>query len=177
MKNILTLIVLTLFSLKLTAQQINHSIAKSDLFKDEYKNSNIVLVEDDGKGGVFVVRSFGGMYSSGFGYYFERYDSNLKLIKEFEYEIKRTDMILQGSVIGIIVNNNEVTLIDFVYDGSAGAYLCKALTSNIDEFNFKSRELFRIDIEKIKHFSFFSGGDFDSDSGAKMILNEGYPNE
>ena len=75
------------------AQEIPNSIIKSDVFKDEYKHSYIYLVEDDGNGGVFIVRSYaGGIFSSGAGYYFEHYDSNLKLIKEYEYEMKRSDV-------------------------------------------------------------------------------------
>ncbi len=52
------------------AQGIQFQIKKSDVFKDEYKHSSIVLVEDDGKDGVVVVRSYvGGVFSSGSGYF------------------------------------------------------------------------------------------------------------
>ena len=89
MKKILFSIVLSMLTLSAFAQEIPFKIQKSDVFKDEYKHSSIVLVEDDGKGGVIIIRSyFGGVFSSGSGYYFEHYDANLKLIKEFEYEIK-----------------------------------------------------------------------------------------
>jgi hypothetical protein len=173
MKKIIAIVTIALSSFFVSAQEIKHTIKKSEVFKDEYKNSNIILVEEDGSGGVFIVRSyFGGAFSSGFGYYFERYDSNLKLVKEYEYELKRSDAIKQSSVLGIFKNGNEVSLIDFVYDKSAGAYICSALSSSIDNFNFKSKELFRIEAEMIKQFSFFSNSGFDNDSGASMIVNE-----
>lgn len=160
-------------SFVVSAQNINCKIVKSEIFKDEYKHSDIELVEDDGSGGVFIVRSFyGGVFSSGFGYYFEHYDTNLKLIKEFEYRLNRSEVIRQSSVIGIITNGNDVSLIDFVYDKSQGAYICSALTSNMNDFNFKSKELFRMNSEEIKQFGFLSGGGFDEDSGASMIVNE-----
>lgn len=38
------------------AQQIPFQLKISDVFKDEYKRSSIVLVEDDSKGGVVIVR-------------------------------------------------------------------------------------------------------------------------
>ncbi|HLP64104.1 hypothetical protein [Flavobacterium sp.] len=162
-----------LFSVVSSAQEINCKTTKSEVFKDEYKYSNIVLVEEDGNGGVFIVRWYrGGVFSSGMGYYFEHYDSNLKLIKEFEYEMKYSEVIKQSSVIGVITNGNDVSLIDFVYDKSQGAYICSALTSNMNDFNFKSKELFRLNSEEIKQFSFLSGGGFDKDSGASMIINE-----
>jgi hypothetical protein len=42
---------------------------------------------NDGNNGTLIVRSYqGGGFSSGSGYYFEHYDSNMKLIKEYEYE-------------------------------------------------------------------------------------------
>lgn len=78
-------------------------VQKSELFKDEYKNSTIVSVADDENGGVVIVRSFlGGLFTSGaHGYYFEHYDANMKLIKEFEYELNRG--VVLGSVVhGII---------------------------------------------------------------------------
>jgi hypothetical protein len=86
--------------------------------------------------------------------------------------MKYSDVIKQSSVIGVITNGNEVSLIDFVYDKSQGAYICNALTSNMNDFNFKSKELFRLNSEEIKQFGFLSGGGFDRDSGASMIINE-----
>lgn len=161
------------FSLVSYAQEINCQTTKSAIFKDEYKYSNIVLVEEDGSGGVLIVRWYrGGVFSSGAGYYFEHYDSNLKLIKEYEYELKYSEVIKQSSVLGVITNGSEVSLIDFVYNKSEGAYICSALTSNIGDFNFKPKELFRLKSDEIKQFSFFSGSGFDRDSGASMIINE-----
>ncbi|MDF2932937.1 MAG: hypothetical protein K0R36_2268 [Chryseobacterium sp.] len=155
------------------AQGIQFQIKKSDVFKDEYKHSSIVLVEDDGKDGVVVVRSYvGGVFSSGSGYYFEHYDSNLKLIKEFEYEIKYSKAVRQSSVLGVIMDGDKVNIIDFIYEKDQKAYICSAMSSNIDDFNFKKTELFRVNSDEIKQFVFFNSGVFDDDSGASMIVNE-----
>lgn len=173
MKKILFSIVLSMLTLSAFAQEIPFKIQKSDVFKDEYKHSSIVLVEDDGKGGVIIIRSyFGGVFSSGSGYYFEHYDANLKLIKEFEYEIKYSKAVKQSSVLGVIMDGNNVNIIDFMYEKDQKAYICSAMSSNINDFNFTKKELFRLNSEEIKQFGFFSAAGFDGDSGASMIINE-----
>ena len=171
-KAILSVLFLTL-SLASFAQEIPFKIQKSDVFKDEYKHSSIVLVEDDGKGGVVIIRSYaGGVFSSGSGYYFEHYDANLKLIKESEYEIKYSKAVKQSSVLGVIMDGNNVNIIDFMYEKDQKAYICSAMSSNINDFNFTKKELFRLNSEEIKQFGFFSAAGFDGDSGASMIINE-----
>lgn len=155
------------------AQQIPFEIKKSDVFKDEYKHSSIALVEDDGKGGVIIVRSYsGGSFSSGNGYYFEHYDANLKLIKEYEYEVRYSKAVRQSSVLGVIMDNDIVNIIDFIYEKDEKSYICSAMSSSVNDFNFTKKELFRINSEEIKQFGFFSSAGFDGDSGANMIINE-----
>ena len=160
------------------AQEIPVQIVKSELFKDEYKYSNILLVEDDGNGGVLVVRSYqGGAFSSGLGYYFEHYDSNLKLIKEYEYESKqkRDDKKISGYILGVIMNGQEISMIEFIKDKKEGMSICNALTSNINDFNFTSKELFRMPTEDTKSgssWSLFGNSNSDRDRGATMIVNE-----
>ncbi|MCD1115916.1 hypothetical protein [Chryseobacterium turcicum] len=173
MKKALLCLAITLLSVISFAQKIPFQIKKSDVFKDEYKNSSIVLVEDDGKGGVVVVRSyFGGVFSSGSGYYFEHYDSDLKLIKEFEYEIKYSKVVKQSSVLGVIMDGDKVNIIDFIYEKDEKAYICSAMSANINDFNFTKKELFRVNSDEIKQFAFFTTAGFDGDSGASMIVNE-----
>lgn len=176
MKKIALSLLLGLFSFHLFAQEIPHQILKSEVFKDKYKYSSIVLVGEDSDGGVIIIRSYqGGIFSSGIGYYFEHYDSNMKLIKEFEYPLKYSDVEKQSSVLGLFLNGNEVHIIDFLYNKEEKAYLCASNTANIGDFNFSKKELFRINSDEIKqfgYFSMFSLGSFDNDSGASMIINE-----
>jgi hypothetical protein len=174
MKNFLSCIVFAMLSWHAVAQDIPFQITKSALFKDEYKRSSIALVEDDGSGGVLIVRSYaGGAFSSGLGYYFEHYDANLKLIKEYEYEVvqKKGDKRVYGSILGIILNGQEIHMIEYLYNKSEKAFICNSLSSNINDFNFTSKELFRIDSEQVQKGGLFSGG-YDNDSGASMIINE-----
>ena len=164
------------------AQEIPNQTVKSEIFKDEYKYSSIVLVDDDGNGGILIVRTyFGGVFSSGSGYYFEHYDANMKLIKEYEYERvqKKSDKKTVGTILGIILDNQTVRLIDYVYSKTDKAFICNALSSNINDFNFTSQELFRVNSEEIKRppmVSFMGIGsgyrNYDDDAGANMIINE-----
>lgn len=155
------------------SQEIPFQIQKSEVFKDEYKHSSIVLVEDDGKGGVIIIRSFnGGVFSKGYGYYFEHYNSEMKLLKDFEYELKYSEAIKQSSVLGLIMNGDEINIVDFLYSKDEKAFICSSNTASIDNFKFSKKELFRVNSEEIKQFSFFSSSSFDGDSGASMIINE-----
>ncbi len=157
----------------INAQDIPFKIQKSEIFKDEYKHSSIVLVEDDGKGGVIIIRTFnGGVFSKGYGYYFEHYNSEMKLLKDFEYELKYSEAIKQSSVLGLIMNGDEINIVDFLYSKDEKAFICSSNTASIDDFKFNKRELFRVKSEEIKQFAFFSTASFDGDSGASMIINE-----
>lgn len=173
MKKFIAILCISLSINGLQAQEIPTKITKSEVFKDEYKHSSIILVEDDGNDGVFIVRSYaGGLFSSGAGYYFEHYDSNLKLIKEYEYEMKRSEIERYGSILGVIMNGDQVSLIDFVYNTKDKAFVCSALTSSINEFKFNKKELFRIASEDVMKSQWFGGNQFDGDSGANFIVNE-----
>jgi hypothetical protein len=173
MKQKILVLATLLLSVISFAQDIAVQVKKSKIFKDEYKHSSIVLTEDDGNGGIIMVRSYyGGAFSAGAGYYFEHYDSNLNLIKEYEYELSKFKLISQNSVMGIIMNGQDVHIIGFDYEKSEKAYVCSALSANISDFKFTKSELFRLKIDEIKRFGLFTSSQYDGDSGANMIVNE-----
>ncbi|WP_157485848.1 hypothetical protein [Flavobacterium soli] len=173
MKKIFYVLAICMLSFGIKAQDIPFKMQKSDVFKDEYKHSNIVLVEEDGKGGVIIIRTFsGGVFSKGYGYYFEHYNSEMKLIKDFEYELKYSQAVKQSSVLGLIMNGDEINIIDFLYNKDEKAFVCSSNTASIDDFKFSRKELFRVKSEEIKQFAFFTSSSFDNDSGASMIINE-----
>lgn len=148
-----------------TAPEIPFQIKKSEVFKDEYKHSTIISVDEDSQGGTIVVRSYaGGAWSGAHGYYFERYDANLKLVKEHEYELKR------GMVIGTMVNGDKITIVDFNFDKDQQMFICTANVATVNEFKFTPTELFRFQKKDIKKGWFERG--FDNDHMANMLVNE-----
>lgn len=175
MKKLICILVIAMMPLAASAQKIPFQFQKSEVFKDEYKFSSIVLVEEDNKGGVVIVRSYrGGMFSSASGYYFEHYDDNMKLIKEYEYEMSYSKAVNWSSVLGLIMDNDQINIIDFVYDKDSKAYVCSSNSADINDFKFSKKELFRLNSEEVKRFGTFTlfGTGFDNDSGASMIVNE-----
>lgn len=173
MKKLLCLLAFALMPVPDFAQEIPFQMQKSAVFKDEYKFSNILLVEDDGNGGVVIVRSYrSGNYAKDKGYYFEHYDEDMALIKEYEYELKNSDTEKGNVILGLIMHKNQVNIIDYAYNKSEKAYVCSAISSSINDFQFTKKELFRIASDQIKKTAFFSLRSFDNDSGASMIVNE-----
>jgi len=171
MRKLFTCLAFAMLTWNSFAQEIPAQIVKSEIFKDEYKYSSIVLAEDDGKGGILIVRSYaGGAFSSGLGYYFEHYDSNLKLLKEYEYQskIKKEDKKIYRSILGVISDGNKINMIEYVYDKKEQSVICNALTSDVNDFDFTSKELFRLDSRDTNG----SGSARDNDAGALMIINE-----
>lgn len=157
--------------LQMQSQEANIpcQVQKSAIFKDEFKNSTIVSVSEDGNGGVVIARSYqGGMFNRGsHGYYFEHYDAAMNLQKEFEYELK------DGYVIGMIMDKDVVRMIDFTYLKKEKAYVCSATSASINDFSFTTKELFRLDRDEVKSNinSYFGRGRVDGDSWANMIVN------
>lgn len=177
MKKLILSVFVSMITINFYSQEIPVGIKKSKIFKDEYKHSSIELAEEDNNGGFLIVRSYmGGGFSMGAGYYFEHYDADLNLINEYDYELSKSKLINFSSVLGMILDDNTIHIIDFVYEKNEKAYICSAVSSDINNFEFSKQELFRLDSNEIKRFSiilpFQSTSEFDGDSGASMIINE-----
>jgi hypothetical protein len=144
-----------MISISSFAQSFPFKIQKSELFKDDYKESQIVLSKEDGKDGILIVRSYIGSISAKNGFYIEHYDKNLKLIEEFEYEIKHTMNEKFNNIIGICSFKNEVQIIELYYDLKQKTYICQA---NIitEDFNVSKKELFRLPKEEVKKVGSFA---------------------
>ena len=159
------LICLSLFGA--TAQDIPCTIQKSELFKDKYKDSNLISLDEDSNGGVVIARSFmGSVFNSDtWGYYFEHYNADMKLINEFEYFVR-------GFVLGTIVKDDVVTMVDFAYDKETKEFVCNANVASLNDFKFTKTELFRVPRKTVRTGpTFFGGGSYDSDNFASMLTN------
>ena len=167
MKKTLLSALLCLNLLAATAQDIPCTIQKSEIFKDKYKDSMLVSLDEDTNGGVVVVRSFmGSIFNSDtWGYYFEHYNADMKLINEFEHFVR-------GFVLGTIVKDDVVTMVDFGYDKETKEFVCNANVASLNDFKFTKTELFRVPKKTVHTGIIFSGGgSSDSDNFASMLTN------
>lgn len=148
------------------SQTIDCKLQKSAVFKDEYRRSTIVSVDEDDKGGVVIARVYtGGLFNMPKGYYFEHYDSNMKLLKDYDYELK------DGYVLGVVVDGDKVHIIEFAYDKKAKEYSCNASTASMKDFKFVTKELFSLKSDEVNNGISWFGGTGDSDTWASMVIN------
>lgn len=113
MKKILLSLIFYLFSITIQGQNIPFSIQKSEVFKDEYRQSVFVLAEKLAKGGMMFARYYeSGAISPGNGLYIEKYDENLKLIKDFELKIEHPNYKKHNIIVGVFSSENIIHVIE-----------------------------------------------------------------
>ena len=150
MRKLYVYLIFALLSNQLFCQNIPFKLEKSEEFKDDVKKSNIVLTETNESGNTLIVRSYNDNGLSNYsGFYIEHIDSNLKIQKTFDFEMKHPNYQKNNIVLGIYSVKNEVKIIEFYYDLNDKSYVCQA---NIitDDFLISKKELFRISKEKMK---------------------------
>lgn len=173
MKKIIYLFLITLLSISSFAQNIPFKIQKSEVFKDEYRESQIVLSEEDGRGGILIVRSY---KSSGIspnsGYYFEHYDGNLKLLNEYDFQIKHPVSQKTPIVLGIFRIENKIRIIEMFYDLNEKSYICIANSISVSDFALEKKELFRFTRDEIKEYGGLSLSEtFYQNANMKSLIN------
>ena len=154
MKNKLVILLISFCSFAMNAQNIPATISKSAIFKDDFTNSKIILAENDGKDGIIIVRSYKANMHE--GCYLEHYDSNLKLIKDYKFEIHNSLSEKSNMQLGIIRDNNNVHIVNIYYDLKEKAYLCQANTIDFVNLSTQKKELFRFTKNEIKELGNFS---------------------
>lgn len=149
MKKIICLSLITLLSISSFAQEIPFKIQKSEVFKDEFKESQIVLSEEDGNGGVLIIRSYkgNGIFPNA-GYYFEHYDGDLKLIKEYDFQIKHPPSQKTPIVLGVFRLENKIQIIEMFYDINEKSYICIANSIRANDFFLEKKNYFDLHVTK-----------------------------
>ena len=100
-------------------------------YPDRYKYSNLVTISDDGYGGSILVRSyFTGMILKPKGYFIEHYDSDLKLVEEYNLKLKGPEFI-NG-----YVANGQLYMLFLDYNEVSASYDYLAYRSPISDFTF-----------------------------------------
>ena len=155
MKN-LFVIFFGLLSFILFSQNIPVKTQKSNLFEDDFKKSILVLGEKTVDNNIIIVRSYKASAISPLsGYYIEKYDVKLKLIKEFELKMKHPLSEKNNLVLGVFYANKKVNIIEIYFDLNEKTYICRANIVD-DNFNLTKKELFRISKEKMKELGSFN---------------------
>lgn len=138
------------------AQHIPFTIQKSEVLKDETVKSSIVITEKYNEKDLLIVRSYN---NNGLGlnegFIIEKYDSNLKRIKEFDFNSKHPTSEKYNIVIGAFTIQNNIVIVETFFDLNRKAYICEAnIISN--DFKISKKELFSFSKEDIKDFGTFS---------------------
>lgn len=174
MKRIICLSLITLLYISSFAQNIPFKIQKSEVFKDEIKESQIVISEDDGNGGVLIVRSYtSSLLSQNAGYYFEHYDSNLKLVNEYNFQKRHPTSQKYPVFLGVFTIAKQVKIIELFYDINEKSYICVANSINTIDFKLEVKELFRLTKEEIKQYGGFSLSETYYQNANKKFLTNG----
>ncbi len=157
MKKTLLLLGCSLLTLTMSAQTIPFTVTKSMVFRDDYKNSNILLSETNDKKELILVRSYNGtsMLSQGQGFYIEKYDSRLDLKKSFDFETKHPNYQKHNIMIGIFAMDSKIHFVEICYDLNEKAFVC---FDNImaEDFKITTKELFRLPKEAMKQIGSFN---------------------
>lgn len=133
------------------AQQPEVSYTANESMFDKYKFSKIIATENDGKGGMIIIRAFyGGIIIRLQGYHIEHYNKSLELINEYTYEADDVE------VMGVVAGDNTISIIEVGYNKDSGHYIYWANTTPIGRFNFRKKELFRFKREAERRINFLT---------------------
>jgi len=156
MKKIISLLLITLVSISSFAQEIPVKILKSEVFDDKYRESVLQVSEKTKNNDLVIVRSF---KSAGIsheqGFYIEFYNTNLELIKDFEFVLKHPISQKNSIVLGLFYSENEVQIVEIFYDIKEKAFVCQ---SNIisEDFKTSKKELFRFTRDEMRKYGSFT---------------------
>lgn len=141
----LTLILIVLSANFAIGQSTDFKVTKSEIFKDKNTNSDLVFSASDDKGGLVLLRhlySKLGMNSR--GYILEYYDQNLKLVKQKEFEEKKS------GIKGMFVKDNTVNLIECIVNKSEETIEYNVIKGSLSDFNFSKDNIFSIGKDNVR---------------------------
>jgi len=142
----LSLLVLFLASLFVNAQDISVELTKSKMYKDKKKHTNLLFSENDGKGGLIVVRNARTRFRlTSKEYYIDHYNSDLSLIETYTLKNEKW-----ASLKGILIKDNKINLIQLV--NKSGKKIVNRWVSPIDHLKFTKQELFNLSKEALSNY-------------------------
>jgi hypothetical protein len=142
----LSALFLIFLSIAINAQDISVNLTKSKIYKDKKKHTNLLYSENDGKGGIIIVRNAKSRFRiTSKEYYIDHYNSDLKLIETFTLKNEK-----RASLRGVIVKDNTISLIQFISKDSK--LIVNRLDSPVDHLNFVKKELFVLSKKKFSEY-------------------------
>lgn len=156
MNKFLLVLGIVMVSISNFAQSIPFKIQKSDALKAGTHKSCIILAEKHNIDDLLIVRSYNNNgVGLNEGFYIEEYDSDLKLKKEFNFELNHSNFKKFPIVIGVFTLKNDIIIVSTYYDLNRKSFICEA---NIitEDFKVSTKELFNITKEETNAFGAFS---------------------
>jgi|688.fasta_scaffold00160_73 hypothetical protein len=168
--------ILLLFFGNILAQGTQVKTVKSELFKDDYKQTTLVLGEKTNDNQILLVRSYkANSLTLTNGYLIEKHDLNLKLIKDFEYKIDYPNTHKYKTVLGVFYTNKNVNIVEIFFDLKEKAHICQVNIIN-ENFNISTKELFRISKDEMKKYGNFNLQDLFFETNSKAWTNDNLNN-
>ncbi|HHB52037.1 MAG TPA: hypothetical protein ENK75_03185 [Saprospiraceae bacterium] len=170
----ITLIILLLTTFNINSQDI--SIIKSEIFKNSKKNSSLKYSLEDNNGGLVTIRAFyGGMLQQLKGYYIQHFDSNLKLLKEVEYDVKNSAIIKNAFIKG-----NQLHLIEYIVDKDENEIYFNAVSADINKLTFNTKKILSLSEKNQKKyfgivvfpFIFSNFSQYDSNPTGEVVMSD-----
>ena len=145
-KNLFLLFCFVLTGMGANAQKMPVSYDFGEKYRDRYRYSNLVAIDEDDSGGYVLVRSYyQGLILKPKGYLIEKYNSDLELVSEYNYKLKGSDFV-NG-----FLKNGQLNLLFLKYNPNRGEYEYWVHTSPIIDFNFKEKKLLSIASEEVNN--------------------------
>lgn len=146
MKKVILLFIAIFLYTTINAQEFE--VIKSDIFKDKKKHSFLSFSLDDGQGGLITIRKYLGGFPAKTikGYYIQHFDADLKLIKEYDYKVKK------NTIQSAFIKDRKLNLIEKTFSRKEKKLIYNVKTTDIKEFNFSEKELLSISENNIKKY-------------------------
>ena len=128
-RKLFVLFCIVLTGMVTSAQKMPVSYDFGEKYKDRYRYSNLVAIDEDDSGGYVLVRAYyQGLILKPKGYLIEKYNSNLELVSEYNYKLKGLDFI-NG-----FLKNGQLHLLFLDYNPMRGEYEYWVHSSPIIDF-------------------------------------------
>ena len=143
-KNLFLLVSFVLMGMAVNSQKMPVSYDFGEKYRDRYRYSNLVTIDEDDSGGYILVRAYyQGLILKPKGYLIEKYNSDLELVSEYNYKLKGLDFV-NG-----FLKNGQLNLLFLNYNEGSRSYEYWVHTSPIIDFNFKEKKLLSIASEPV----------------------------